>query len=100
MTDEDETYELGLFEDAPDNAVFVVEWNKSGDLTERVIDVKITAKGDTERHFVISDSAENKDGGKQKPAAEVSESDADGNDGESCGAPEAEDGHSETPAAE
>ena len=100
VTDEDETYELGLFEDAPDNAVFVVEWNKSGDLTERVIDVKITAKGDTERHFVISDSAENKDGGKQKPAAEVSESDADGDDGESCGAPEAEDGHSETPAAE
>ncbi len=100
VTDEDETYELGLFEDAPDNAVFVVEWNKGGDLTERVIDVKITAKGDTERHFVISDSAENKDGGKQKPAAEVSESDADGDDGESCGAPEAEDGHSETPAAE
>lgn len=100
VTDEDETYELGLFEDAPENAVFVVEWNKSGDLTERVIDVKITAKGDTERHFVISDSAENKDGGKQKPAAEVSESDADGDDGESCGAPEAEDGHSETPAAE
>ena len=100
VTDEDETYELGLFEDAPDNAVFVVEWNKSGDLTERVIDVKITAKGDTERHFVISDSAENKDGGKQKPAAEVSESDADGDDGESCGAPKAEDGHSETPAAE
>ena len=100
VTDEDETYELGLFEDAPDNAVFVVEWNKSGDLTERVIDVKITAKGDTERHFVIADSAESRSEGKHKPAAEVSESDADGDDGESCGAPEAEDGHSETPAAE
>lgn len=67
MEDEDETYELGLFEDAPDNAVFVIEWNKTTDLTDRVISVKITAKGDAERHFVVSDTAENKD--KNKPCA-------------------------------
>lgn len=73
--DEDEVAELGLFEEAPENAVFVVEWNKSGDLTERVIDVKITAKGETERHFVVTDSAENK--GKEKPETVAVEPDGE-----------------------
>ena len=45
--DEDETYELGLFEDAPEDAVRVIEWNKSSDLTDRVIDVRITSEGDS-----------------------------------------------------
>ena len=59
--DEDETYELGLFEDAPEDAVRVIEWNKSSDLTDRVIDVRITSEGDSRRLIKVADSAEGAD---------------------------------------
>ncbi len=56
VADEDEIEELGLFEDAPIDAVRVIEWNKSSDLTRRVIGVTITSKEDGIRHFIVSDT--------------------------------------------
>ncbi len=54
----DEVEELGLLDTAPENAVKVIEWNKFTDLTGRVINVKITRDGESDRTFTISDSAE------------------------------------------
>lgn len=58
MESEDEIAELGIEDTEPDNAVTVVEWNKIGNLTGRVIDVTITADGDGVRSVSIDDCAD------------------------------------------
>lgn len=55
---EEDLYELGVEDAVSDGGVTVIEWNKLENLTGRIIDVKITADGDTKRIFEIEDSSE------------------------------------------
>ncbi len=55
IENEEDTYELGI-EEALEDGVSVIEWNKLECLTGRIINVKIETVGENERKIIVDDS--------------------------------------------